>query len=147
MVVTVFFRNKDKKSAREEKITNFLIDEQIPYIEKNIYQLQREELMTMLKYTENGFDDLSGSVKNRADVTTNQMLELIRTGEFKVKTPIAIEGERTLIGYSDEQARVFIPKERRRVEALTNAAIAAEMFGLDSEEFESQSLHDLAMGA
>ena len=147
MVVTVFFRNKDKKSVREEKMTNFLIDEQIPYIEKNIYQLQKDELMTLLKYTERGFEDLSGSVKNQADVTTSQMLELIRTGEFKVKTPICIEGERTLIGYSDEQARVFIPKERRRVEALTNAAIAAEMFGLDSEEFESQSLHDLAMGA
>lgn len=133
MTVTVYLRTNRSKRPYEQKLVDFLDNHNIPYQIKAVRELSHEHLNKLLEYS-NGLDDLVTTKRQYGELTLNDIYHMIRQGKITLKTPLAVEGNKTLIGYNDEEVRIFIPREVRNQQALQNAAKAASMFGLEFDE-------------
>ena len=107
------------------KVKNWLKENNIPYIEKNIFStlLRTEELRELLIRSENGTDDIiskrSKIIKenrvNIDDMSVNQLINFIQENPSILKRPIIIDERRFQVGYNAEEIRAFIPRELRQL--------------------------------
>ena len=107
------------------KVKNWLKENNIPYIEKNIFStlLRADELRELLIRSENGTDDIiskrSKIIKeNKVDIddmSVNQLISFIQENPSILKRPIIIDERRFQVGYNAEEIRAFIPRELRKL--------------------------------
>ena len=107
------------------KVKSWLNENQIPYVEKNIFStlLKESELRELLERSENGTDDIiskrSKIIKeNDIDIDSmkiNDLIKFIQENPSVLKRPIMIDERRFQVGYNSEEIRVFIPKELRKL--------------------------------
>lgn len=107
------------------KAKSWLEEHNIDYEEKNIfaYPLTKEDIRLMLKNTENGFEDIISTrskfiMENNIDIDSmkfSELEQLIMDNPSILKRPIIVEDNKLQIGYNEEDIRVFIPKELRKV--------------------------------
>lgn len=105
------------------KAKKFFNDENIPYLEKNIFvtDLNEEELKDILMKSENGTDDIISSrskiIKESGvdldSMTISELISFIRKNPSILKRPIMVDESKIQVGYNEEEIRVFIPHERR----------------------------------
>jgi regulatory protein spx len=107
------------------KAKNWLEEHNIPYEEKNIFAfpITKEDIKLMLKNTENGFEDIISTrskylQENNIDIESlkySELEQLIIDNPSILKRPIIVDDNKLQIGYNEEDIRVFIPKELRKI--------------------------------
>ena len=108
------------------KAKKFFKEENIPYLEKNIFvtDLNEAELKDMLLKSENGTEDIistrSKIIKESGvdvdNMTISELIAFVRKHPSVLKRPIMVDDSKIQVGYNDEEIRVFIPHERRVAE-------------------------------
>lgn len=107
------------------KAKKWFEEHRIEYREKNIFniKLTRDDIMAMLKSTENGFEDI---ISTRSKVFQDQNLDLeemsmkelvqfIIDNPSVLRRPIILEGNKMQVGYNEDEIRTFIPKRLREI--------------------------------
>ncbi len=105
------------------KAKKWLEENKIPYKEKNIVgiKLTREDIINMLKFSENGFEDI---ISTRSKIFKDNQLdtEEMRFGELAdfiidnptiLKRPIIVNEKIMQTGYNEDEIRAFIPRKFR----------------------------------
>jgi regulatory protein spx len=103
------------------KAKEFLNDQKLPYIEKNIISsvLNEKELKEILAKSENGTDDIiskrSKIIKeSNVDVdamTIGELIGFIKKHPTVLKRPIIVSDRLVQVGYNEEEIEVFLPRE------------------------------------
>lgn len=112
------------------KAKKWFEEHHIEYKEKNIFniQLSREDILMMLKNTENGFEDII-STRSKIfqdmnididDMSMNDLVEFIIENPSVLRRPIIIENNKMQVGYNEDEIRTFIPKRLREIIMYTN---------------------------
>jgi len=97
----------------------------IKYREKNIIgiRLTRNDIINMLKYSENGFEDII-STRSKVfkesqlepdEMKFSELAEFIIENPTVLKRPIIINEQIMQTGYNEDEIRAFIPREFRRL--------------------------------
>ncbi|OQX93926.1 MAG: hypothetical protein B6I17_00745 [Tenericutes bacterium 4572_104] len=96
----------------------------IEYREKNIIgiKLTRKDIINMLKYSENGFEDIIStrskvfkeSNLNPEEMKFSELAEFIIDNPTILKRPIIINDQIMQTGYNEDEIRAFIPREFRK---------------------------------
>lgn len=95
----------------------------IKYREKNIIgiKLTRNDIINMLKYSENGFEDII-STRSKVfkeshlepeEMKFSELAEFIIDNPTVLKRPIIINEQIMQTGYNEDEIRAFIPREFR----------------------------------
>jgi len=113
-------------SCRKAKA--WLIEHQIPHIDRNIFTtpLNAEELKGLLALTENGTEDLiseRSKVFKKLDIdfdslSMKQLLDLVQEYPSLLRRPIIADEKRLLIGFNEEEIRVFLPRSMKQMEQM-----------------------------
>lgn len=106
------------------KAKKWLDNNNIPYREKNIIgiKLTRNDIINMLKYSENGFEDI---ISTRSKIFKESQIEpdnmkfselasFIIDNPTILKRPIIINDQIMQTGYNEDEIRAFIPREFRK---------------------------------
>ncbi len=103
------------------KAKEFLKDQKLDYIEKNIINsvLNEKELKEILAKSENGTDDIiskrSKVIKeSKVDVdkmTIGELIGFIKKNPTILKRPIIVSDRMVQVGYNEEEIEVFVPRE------------------------------------
>ena len=107
------------------KAKKWFDDHRIDYREKNIFniQLTRDDIVAMLRNTENGFDDII-STRSKVfqeqnldidDMSMRELTNFIIDNPSVLRRPIIIEEEKMQVGYNEDEIRTFIPKRLREI--------------------------------
>lgn len=107
------------------KAKKWFEDHNISYQEKNIFTqpITRDDIKAMLNNAENGFDDII-SLRSKVIKDNNLDIQEMKVSELEqlilehpsiLKRPIIIENRKFQVGYNDEEIRVFIPRELRKI--------------------------------
>ena len=107
------------------KAKKWFEEHRIEYREKNIFniKLTREDIMLMLKNTENGFEDII-STRSKVfqdhnldidEMSMKELMEFIIDNPSVLRRPIIIEGTKMQVGYNEDEIRTFIPKRLREI--------------------------------
>ncbi len=119
--VITLYTSSSCSSCRKAK--KWLEENNIPFKEKNIVgiRLTRDDIIKMLKYSENGFEDII-STRSKVFKDNNLDTEEMRFGELAdfiidnptiLKRPIIINDKIMQTGYNEDEIRAFIPRRFR----------------------------------
>lgn len=132
MVVTLY-TSPSCTSCRKAKA--WLNQHDIAYKERNIFAnpLNKEEIMQVLRLTENGTEDIistrSQAFKklqiNLDNLSLDQLVRLIRKNPGLLRRPIILDDRRLQVGYNEDEIRRFLPRKVRRMELQQAQAMAA----------------------
>lgn len=119
-------------SCRKAKA--WLTKHKVPFQEHNIITspLTREELMTILSFTENGTEDIISTrskIFQKLDVDElpiSELLTLITQNPNLLRRPILLDKKRMQIGFNEDEIRAFLSRDYRKHE-LKQATIKAEI--------------------
>ena len=121
--MVIIYTTPSCASCRKAK--HWLEEHHIEYIEKNIfaYPLTKDDIRLMLKNTENGFEDIISTrskylLENNIDIESlkvSELEKLIIENPSILRRPIIVEDNKLQVGYNEEEIRVFIPKEIRKI--------------------------------
>lgn len=121
-MITLYTRTSNVSSRKAKQ---WLIDHDILYDEKKITPQstwEYEELQKILECTENGFDSIiskrSQNYPGNAKInkmSTHELLTYLIEHPYLIKFPIIIEHPKLVVGYSEEEIRVFITREERQM--------------------------------
>lgn len=104
---------------------NWLDEQGFDYEKRYIDEvpLSEKELLNILSYTENGFEEIlsSRSLKNQLNLTESdidsfsvkQLVALMVKNPSIIKRPFVIRGEKLYIGFDKNQVYTLIPKDVR----------------------------------
>lgn len=105
------------------KVKKWFEDEDIPYIEKNIFvsPIREKDIQEILEKSENGTEDIiskkSKIVKESGvdleSMTVKQLIDFITNNPSVLKRPIIVDDHRIQVGYNPEEIRTFIPHAKR----------------------------------
>jgi regulatory protein spx len=105
------------------KAKKWLEENKIPFKEKNIVgiRLTRDDIITMLKFSENGFEDIistrSKIFKDRPmdtdDMRFGELADFIIDNPTILKRPIIVNDKIMQTGYNVDEIRAFIPRQFR----------------------------------
>lgn len=120
------------------KARAWLTKHEVPFQEHNIITspLSREELMSILSFTENGTEDIISTrskVFQKLDIDVDEMsiselIQLIADNPSLLRRPILLDKKRMQIGFNEDEIRAFLSRDYRRHE-LRQATIHAEIEG------------------
>lgn len=107
------------------KAKKWFDDHRIEYREKNIFniKLTRDDIVMMLKNTDNGFDDII-STRSKVfqeqnldieDMTMSGLTNFIISNPSVLRRPIIIEEKKMQVGYNEDEIRTFIPRRLREI--------------------------------
>lgn len=111
------------------KVKQWLKDHELEYTEKNIFKtlLNKEEIKYLLTRSENGTDDLisrrskiiqQGQI-DLDEMSLNDLVEFVQKNPSILRRPIIVNSKVFQIGYDEEEIDAFIPKELRRIAAIS----------------------------
>ena len=105
-------------------VVRWLKENNLSFIEKNIFSsdLHINEIREILERCENGTDDIisknSKIIKaSKIDLNNMKMEDLInyiKNNPSILKRPIVMDEHHFLVGYNEEEIRIFIPRSQRR---------------------------------
>ena len=108
------------------KVKKWFMDENIPFIEKNIFSgmITDKDILDMLTKSEHGTDDIisprSKIVKTSGidlqSLTLTQLVEFIKNNPSILKRPIIVDDSKIQVGYNSDEIRAFIPYAKRIAE-------------------------------
>ena len=134
-MITLFL-SPSCKSCRKARA--WLTKHEVPFQEHNIITspLSREELMSILSFTENGTEDIISTrskVFQKLDIDVDKMsiselIQLIADNPSLLRRPILLDKKRMQIGFNEDEIRAFLSRDYRRHE-LRQATIRAEIEG------------------
>ena len=118
------------------KARNWLENNNIPYIERNIIRkpLKIDELKEILSMTEDGTSEII-STRSRAyehhkgtfdDMSVSEFLEIVQEHPSLLRRPIMIDEKRLQVGFSEDEIRCFLPRKIRRI-ALKHAQMLSPL--------------------
>ena len=120
------------------KARAWLTKHEVPFQEHNIITspLSREELMSILSFTENGTEDIISTrskVFQKLDIdvdvmSISELIQLIADNPSLLRRPILLDKKRMQIGFNEDEIRAFLSRDYRRHE-LRQATIRAEIEG------------------
>ena len=95
------------------KAKQWLKDNQLPFVEKNIFttMLKEDEIKYLLSRCENGTEDII-SVRSKAfqqldcdieDLSVSRLVEIVKKSPSILKRPIMISEESMVVGYDDDE--------------------------------------------
>lgn len=126
-MITLYTRTS---SASSRKAKKWLIDHNISHNEKKItsqYTWKYEELQKILECTEDGFDSIISERSHNYPgkdkinkMSTHELLNYLIEHPYLIKLPIVIEHPKLVVGYSEEEIRVFITREERQASIRDN---------------------------
>jgi len=109
----------------------------IDFKEKNIFamRLTREEIFDVLKLSENGFEDIiseRSKIVKESNVdfeamSINELADYIIEHPTMLRRPIITDGEKLLVGYNEDEIRMFFPKELRKMIMANNVDQTEEL--------------------
>ncbi|MCF7923806.1 MAG: transcriptional regulator Spx [Candidatus Izimaplasma sp.] len=118
------------------KAKKWLDINKIPYKEKNIIgiKLTRNDIINMLKYSENGFEDIISTrskVFKESEIEPDSMkfselANFIIDNPTILKRPIIINDQIMQTGYNKDEIRAFIPRELRNISLCTDECTDCE---------------------
>lgn len=111
-------------SRSGRKVIKWLKEHNLSFIEKNIFSsdLHISEIKELLERCENGTDDIiskNSKIIKEAKLDFNNMkmddlINFIKANPSILKRPIVLDAHHFLVGYNEEEIRVFIPRSQRR---------------------------------
>ncbi len=107
------------------KAQRFLDHMMVPHQVINIFSkdLKKEDLLEILKLSENGTDDIisprskvykSGGV-DLESMTLNQLLDFVLANPTIMKRPIIIDDRKMEVGYDPDEITAFLPKATKKL--------------------------------
>jgi len=114
----------EKNNSSSRKLIKWLKRQKIDYEERYIdtKPLSEDELLNIMSFTENGFDDLF-SYRAMKDMnldedsvdslSVKELVRLMVKNPRLIRKPFAIKGKKMIVGYGKDQVQTLIPKERR----------------------------------
>lgn len=122
MHMVTLYTSSSCSSCRKAK--RWFESNNIKYREKNIIgiRLTRNDIINMLKYSENGFEDII-STRSKVfkeshlepeEMKFSELAEFIIDNPTVLKRPIIINDQIMQTGYNEDEIRAFIPRELRR---------------------------------
>lgn len=107
------------------KAKKWFKDRDIPFQEKNIFsvKLTKHDIQSILSQTENGVHDIISTrskvfMENDIDIDSmsmSEMYDFIIENPSVLRRPLIVSDQNLQIGYNEDDIRVFIPKEIRRL--------------------------------
>ncbi|HEQ5507547.1 TPA: Spx/MgsR family RNA polymerase-binding regulatory protein [Streptococcus pyogenes] len=120
------------------KARAWLVKQEVDFQEHNIITspLSRDELMSILSFTENGTEDIISTrskVFQKLDVDVEELsisdlIDLIAKNPSLLRRPIIMDQKRMQIGFNEDEIRAFLSRDYRKQE-LRQATIKAEIEG------------------
>ena len=105
------------------KVKKWLMDNDIPFIEKNILgpTFTEKDVYEILSRTENGTDDIIAkrskivqeSGVDIESLTIKQLVEFILKNPTVLKRPIIIDDTKFVVGYNPDDITIFTPVAKR----------------------------------
>ncbi len=125
------------------KAKQWLKDNQLPFVEKNIFttMLKEDEIKYLLSRCENGTEDII-SVRSKAfqqldcdidDLSVSRLVEIVKKSPSILKRPIMISEKNMVVGYDDDEITAMVPQALRNVvenacnEACPNYAVCGKI--------------------
>ncbi len=107
------------------KAKQWLKDNQLPFVEKNIFttMLKEDEIKYLLSRCENGTEDII-SVRSKAfqqldcdidDLSVSRLVEIVKKSPSILKRPIMISEKNMVVGYDDDEITAMVPQALRKV--------------------------------
>ena len=107
------------------KAKQWLKDNQLPFVEKNIFttMLKEDEIKYLLSRCENGTEDII-SVRSKAfqqldcdidDLSVSRLVEIVKQSPSILKRPIMISEKNIVVGYDDDEITAMVPQALRKV--------------------------------
>ncbi|HHH8576543.1 TPA: transcriptional regulator Spx, partial [Streptococcus pyogenes] len=116
----------------------WLVKHEVDFQEHNIITspLSRDELMSILSFTENGTEDIISTrskVFQKLDIDVEELsisdlIDLIAKNPSLLRRPIIMDQKRMQIGFNEDEIRAFLSRDYRKQE-LRQATIKAEIEG------------------
>ncbi len=105
-------------------VVQWLKENNLSFIEKNIFSsdLHINEIREVLERCENGTDDIiskNSKIIKALKIDLNNMkmedlINFIKNNPSILKRPIIMDEHHFLVGYNEEEIRIFIPRSQRR---------------------------------
>lgn len=105
-------------------VVQWLKENNLSFIEKNIFSsdLRINEIRELLERCENGTDDIiskNSKIIKALKIDLNNMkmedlINFIKNNPSILKRPIIMDKHHFLVGYNEEEIRIFIPRSQRR---------------------------------
>ena len=105
-------------------VVQWLKENNLSFIEKNIFSsdLRINEIRELLERCENGTDDIiskNSKIIKALKIDLNNMkmedlINFIKNNPSILKRPIIMDEHHFLVGYNEEEIRIFIPRSKRR---------------------------------
>ncbi len=105
------------------KVKNWLKENNLKFLEKNIFQIQlnESEIKHLLMRSENGTDDIiskrSKIIQEKnidvEEMSITELVDFIQHNPSVLKRPIVLNEKTFLVGYDEEEIGAFIPADRR----------------------------------
>lgn len=110
-------------SRSGRKVVQWLKEHNLSFIEKNIFSsdLHISEIRELLERCENGTDDIISknskvikSIKIDLDsMKMDDLINFVKNNPSILKRPILLDDHHFLVGYNEEEIRIFIPRNQR----------------------------------
>lgn len=111
------------------KAKQWLKDNQLPFVEKNIFTtiLKEDEIKYLLSRCENGTEDII-SVRSKAfqqldcdieDLSVSRLVEIVKKSPSILKRPIMISEKSMVVGYDDDEITAMVPQALRNIVKTT----------------------------
>lgn len=111
------------------KAKQWLKDNQLPFVEKNIFttMLKEDEIKYLLSRCENGTEDII-SVRSKAfqqldcdieDLSVSRLVEIVKKSPSILKRPIMISEKSMVVGYDDDEITAMVPQTLRNIVKTT----------------------------
>jgi transcriptional regulator, Spx/MgsR family len=121
--MVVIYTTPSCGSCRKAK--KWFKERNIPFVEKNIFsvKLTKTDLQNILSLTENGVTDIISTrskvfMDNNIDLeslTMSQLYEFVIENPSVLRRPLILDQQNLQVGYNEDDIRVFIPKDLRRL--------------------------------
>jgi regulatory protein spx len=121
------YKRKNGESSSTRKMIRWFHENNIPYEILSPKDLTATVIRQMLYVSDSGFDSLlvskkrSSKIKEKLEcfdfnkLSTEALIQKIVAEPSLIRTPIAFDDKKLLVGYNSDEIRVFIPRELRDI--------------------------------
>lgn len=121
-MITIYARKKGEALSHLKK---WFKKYKYPFIEKNmlVQKLSREELIHIIKLTEQGVTDIISTRGNAYkqmklnfdEIRLNELIHILQRNPNLLKTPLIVDDKRLQVGYNEDGLRQFVPRINRNI--------------------------------
>lgn len=121
MMIKIFHRSG---CSSTRKAVAWLCKHNIKYEKTLVGNISESDYFKILSLTDTGLQDIViGKGKNRKAIdeifsscTVVEAFEKLKSNPDTLKSPIIFDGNRLMVGYNEDEIRMFLPKDYRNLE-------------------------------